>query len=412
MSCVAIAIAMAMKPTTKHQVPQRPRAPQPRDPRERRPREPDDRAWREIESIDGSWTPWLLIQCSPDDLGFRPIPASMPEYLSPAIWIESSDIFGRAVAGEVNTIHATVFNLGSGISAPTQVNFFWADPSLGLGPGNFTRIEAQYVEIRSLMEGGGAIELRCPWVPEYLNNGHECLQVHCTNPILDPDLAPFQPRIERHVAQRNVTVLHAGAGVKLEFLVSINNAWPTAARTVINGRAEHLMLHGRAEHWTPRDLIGAAAAFGVEHADSVEALRGRYREGTDEARAVQRVVESLASRRERSARPVLSRAVRGPARMTAELMQGTRIVEARGVDGMYERRLRAEQVLKPAGRAAGDAGAVLMEGLSLRPFEQRKLMLHLQVPADARPGEFVVFHATQMAEQLQVGGYAIVVRVT
>jgi hypothetical protein len=98
-------------------------------------------AWRQIpRQYPGTWTPWLLLQHAIEDLGARPVPASSAIHLSPAIRVEPGTTSGDAIAGQPNFVHALIFNLGSGTSEPTQVDFYWADPSLGLGPGNFTHI--------------------------------------------------------------------------------------------------------------------------------------------------------------------------------------------------------------------------------------------------------------------------------
>src|SRR2546421_11043000 len=81
-------------------------------------------------------TPFLLIRYSTTDLGARPIPPGVPFWSSPDIWVESSDPAGNPVAGEPNFLHARIFNLGAFQAAPVQVDFYWANPALGLGPAN------------------------------------------------------------------------------------------------------------------------------------------------------------------------------------------------------------------------------------------------------------------------------------
>ena len=49
--------------------------------------------------IGRSWTPWLLIRYTKADAGDRPVPAAAAFYLSPDIWVESSDPNGNAVPG-------------------------------------------------------------------------------------------------------------------------------------------------------------------------------------------------------------------------------------------------------------------------------------------------------------------------
>ena len=138
-----------------------------------------------------TWTPWLLIRYALTDIGLRPVPASEKTYKSPDIRIESSDPLGNAVAGELNYIHAKIFNLGKADAVPVKVDFYWGDPSLGLGAEHMNLVGTEWVQVRSHT----SVDVRCntPWVPVFVNKGHECLKVNCSNPILDPIMTPFDP---------------------------------------------------------------------------------------------------------------------------------------------------------------------------------------------------------------------------
>src|SRR5712691_1626995 len=86
------------------------------------------------------WTPWLLIPYSLSDFGLRPIPVGEQFWESPDIWIESNDPNGNAVAGEENFVHARIWNLGMALAAPVQVDFYWANPALGLDQTSWNKI--------------------------------------------------------------------------------------------------------------------------------------------------------------------------------------------------------------------------------------------------------------------------------
>src|SRR5512145_1006257 len=102
-------------------------------------RERDERRWRQywrdannVDRPNRGYSPWLVIRHLASDTGQRPLPSGEVFWNSPDIWIESSDSLGNPVAGEPNFVHAIVRNFGMADAFPVKVDFFWADPSLGL----------------------------------------------------------------------------------------------------------------------------------------------------------------------------------------------------------------------------------------------------------------------------------------
>jgi len=104
--------------------------------------------WHRLKDDRGrTWTPWLLIRYTLTDVGLRPLALGAPYWASPDVYLESSDPLGRGVPGEDNFVHARIFNLGMATSAPTRVDFYWADPSLGLGADTMNHIGTEWVEV-------------------------------------------------------------------------------------------------------------------------------------------------------------------------------------------------------------------------------------------------------------------------
>ncbi len=168
------------------------------------------RAWynwsKEVEhDKTKAYTPWLVIPADYADYGIRPL--SIPHWRSPFIYPISPDPSGKLKAGKENFIVAEIFNLGMATSAPTKVDFYWADPSVGLGSDDFNLIGTEWVEVPPM--GKKVVKCNTPWIPEFLNNGHECVMVNTDNAVLDPIQAPFFPKFDRHVGQKNMTVLTA-----------------------------------------------------------------------------------------------------------------------------------------------------------------------------------------------------------
>src|SRR5258706_8693307 len=87
-------------------------------------------AWQKEQGRRAPYSAWLDIPCNLTDAGLRPLPSGTPYWASPFIWVESPDPSGKPLAGAENHFVAQVFNLGAGTSAPTKVDFYWADPSV------------------------------------------------------------------------------------------------------------------------------------------------------------------------------------------------------------------------------------------------------------------------------------------
>jgi hypothetical protein len=347
------------------------------------------------------WTPWLLIRYSPTDHGARPTVGAF--WLSPDIWVESSDAGGNAVAGEQNFVHVRIFNLGTVEAAPVQVDFYWGNPALGLSAANMNLIGSERLKIRPV----SVVEVRCstPWVPVLVNGGHECLMVNCSNYILDPIISPFEPTLDRHVGQRNVTVLQASAGSEFSLQLQINNAWPLRAATQILARTEHVAVaEATRERLNKRTLLAGVLAYGnpepapAQPGSDLPPNAADY-DKTDPLQLSGMVYGARENPGFVRASPALS----------AKIAEES-ITLHPSAPGAHLANLLLERDAHPA-VCTSFPGFVLQE-LTLKPFEQRLLSLHVQVPADARPGEFIVFHLAQVSEGFTAGGYAVVIWIT
>ena len=177
--------------------------------------------WMKEHQHDAPFSSWLVIPCNLNDYGQRPLASATPFWASPFIWVESPDPSGRPLAGAENFLVAQIFNFGAATAAPTKVDFYVKEPSLGLGAGDPNVFEAlakdlhdQWIEVQPMRPGGppGTRFLRCskPWIPTYDYDGHECAFVICDNHILDSaPRHPFEPWNDRRVGQSNLFVLPA-----------------------------------------------------------------------------------------------------------------------------------------------------------------------------------------------------------
>ncbi len=362
----------------------------PRDrPDEEKPRpsgQRDEEGARERNGRDDrTWTPWLLIRYRELDLGARSIPHGEVFWVSPDIWVETPDPSGNPISGRPTFVHARIINLGKAPAYPTCVDFYWGDPSPSFGPGNMNHIGTEWVEV----DAHQTKDVRCStaWTPIRVNDGHECLMVNCASPIHDwnklAQRFPFQPKLDRRVGQRNVTVLPGDPGATLAFAIRINNLFPMMATATVTARTAHVAVERRAaETPSPRDIVNRVAAFGGSAPQ--DPLVRDVTEGQRLARSAPRILASLDER---------SQVVPYPEARTylANLLTSDRPALATGEE---------------TGRV------VSVASISMKAFEQRRMHLELGVPANAHPGEFVLFHLSQRLEGFTVGGYTIVVQMS
>ncbi|GLU55753.1 hypothetical protein [Dyadobacter frigoris] len=138
-----------------------------------------------------------------------------PWYLSPDVWVVSdpADVTeSMPVAGTPCYLMAKVRNNGRDAATNATVRFYWANPSIGVTRNTATLIGQAFVSLAA----NDLQDVLCltAWVPEFLNEGHECILAeafHSTDPL--PLSTDFNVSTDRHVAQRNLSVLLAMNGM-------------------------------------------------------------------------------------------------------------------------------------------------------------------------------------------------------
>jgi hypothetical protein len=200
------------------------------------------------------YLPYLVIRSQSGDTGNRPFSGVFWE--SPDIGVLPNvdaataplmppDMGGVAVAGRPNTLYAHVWNLGKAPAYRVRVEFYWFNPSLGISRADAHLVGAAWVDLGDrftvypnwrevtqpygnyISRGCHAI-VRCPetWIPQMLNNGHECLVARAFEPMMDsvsPD--QFSPAQDRHIGQRNLAVIEANSPASID--LALNLGWPT-----------------------------------------------------------------------------------------------------------------------------------------------------------------------------------------
>lgn len=170
------------------------------------------------------YLPFLFIRANPGDLGARPVVG--PFWESPDVLllagVEPSqappippELGQTALADQPNTLYAHVWNFGLAQAPTTVVEFYWCDPSLGIGPGGAHLIGQTEVALGARGSGRAHAVVKCPtpWIPTFLNGGHECLLVRIWDPTCDGlGTPPWDAALNRHIGQRNIHVVAADAG--------------------------------------------------------------------------------------------------------------------------------------------------------------------------------------------------------
>lgn len=134
-----------------------------------------------------------------------------PWYLSNDIWTVPGDPGGSPglpIVGTPCFLFARVTNNGTSPIENAIVNFYWANPGAG-----FDRTTANLIGQAFVSLGPADVQdVLCltPWDPIFVNGGHECVLAeafHPSDPL--PPTPDFNVPTDRHVAQRNLSVLLA-----------------------------------------------------------------------------------------------------------------------------------------------------------------------------------------------------------
>ncbi|QKE82624.1 hypothetical protein [Arthrobacter sp. NEB 688] len=194
--------------------------------------------------------PYLLLRAaSPGDRGARPVWPPVPCWQSPDILLmdaasagpfDPSQLVGSPTAGRRYRVFVRVWNLGLLPAVGVHVRAWFVDPGF-FGGGTGPAYQPQLIggamvtlEDRTRPGAVAVVELDRTWdIPESLT-GHECLLASVSCP-LDPWSGVLDANADRHVGQRNLTVL-AGDDDAKQLL------WTLGSR--VTGTLE--LLHGGA----------------------------------------------------------------------------------------------------------------------------------------------------------------------
>lgn len=175
---------------------------------------------------DELW-PYLLVRAFAGDTGRRSPPLgwfweSPDVIVVPGIvdTLEGNTPTLTPRAGREHTIFVRTWNLGRFPAPAAKVRVWWANPAFAFVPGSPNGPEyigGASVDLEDQYHFPGCralVRIPQPWVPVEVNGGHECLlaKVEAFGDRAGPG---WRGATDRHVGQRNLTVLSAEGGMEL-----------------------------------------------------------------------------------------------------------------------------------------------------------------------------------------------------
>lgn len=337
----------------------------------------------------------LLCRTFAGDVGLRPLP-SMVFWESPDIVIEGpSGDPDIATPGVVNKVNVHVWNLGLADCWSAHVDLYWCNPSVGINPSVANAIGSKVVTLAA----GQHSVVSFDWTPVVVNGGHECLVAQVYDPVSDPVVAPFNPVQDRHIGQRNVSVLQVAANQVVSFDIFSQNFGLTLANTLIEvqkleGEALAMLSlsMGRRDPWRSAggvdvELSRPVTVQAAPHVHARELMTGTFREalqdvpGVSERRRVTNVMRTLAAPRGEGFQEV-------PARSSAE----------------HER----PQVVGEDIEVVAVKGETPGTLLRLPPGRHVRMSLQTALPAGARRGSADVWRVVEHTAGRITGGVTII----
>ena len=342
----------------------------------------------------------LLCRTFAGDVGLRPLP-NIVFWESPDIAIEGpSGDPDVATPGTVNKVKVHVWNLGLADCWAAHVDLYWCNPSIGINPAVANPIGSKVIALAA----GQHSVVSFDWTPVVVNGGHECLVAQVYDPVSDPVVATFNPVQDRHVGQRNVSVVQAAANQVVTFNLFSQNLSLTDANTLIEvqkleeealeilatslGRAVWPLAGG-----THVELSRPRVVRARPFAHARELLTGPFREtlqhvpGTSETRRVMGVMRALA-------------APRGRQRETAVPPEDAQTPQD------YEAQAESTEVLEFNEHRGEIAGTLLR----LPPGRHVRMSLRTMLPPTVERGSADVWRVVEHTAGRITGGVTIVVQ--
>lgn len=174
---------------------------------------------------------YLYIRTNPADDGSEPLPSNLEGWKSPdVIVIQPGGARGtEAIANQQNQVEVTVTNAGGIEAVNAFVDAFVNNPGTVITPATATFIGGGYLTI----PGYNMRSIAFPWTPSPSDTGHRCLLARVALYIpfdAYSDGTIFDVRGDRHIAQRNISVVEMGDNKSIRFGFAVANPSDKAVR--------------------------------------------------------------------------------------------------------------------------------------------------------------------------------------
>jgi hypothetical protein len=259
-----------------------------------------------------------------------------PWWLSPDVWTVPGDPVGPPglpVVGQATYLWARVRNNGSTGITNATVRFYWANPAVGFDRDTAHLVGTSFVSLAP----AASAEVLClaPWVPEWVNGGHECVLAeayHTQDPL--PATPAFDVPTDRHVAQRNLSVVMALQSGMFRLQLVLYNTQRTA-RTfrleAVQGRLDELrpLLPRLGKRFEPPSREGKLARYTFSDdpcagADDFDDEKGKSEKGGRGAKAGS--YELAVTGKGSAAKTLVGEVKNGAALVHVRQMAGDRVV--------------------------------------------------------------------------------------
>ncbi|MFN0132239.1 MAG: hypothetical protein ACKVW3_06870 [Phycisphaerales bacterium] len=330
------------------------------------------------------YRPELLCRTFAGDLGARPIvDPNLVFWESPDIWIEGpSGDPDVATPGQNNTVKVHVWNNGLADCWAATIDLFWCDPSVGVSPAAAHPIGS----VTAPVYAGQDYVASFNWTPSMANGAHECLVAQVYEPLMDPLVAPFMPKLDRHVAQRNISVIEAAPGAMVMLPFTVPNLTISAARSSL--RVERLTGASLATLGSVLNLRATAARPGNA------GIRELARENLE-----QPAYTRAAATEFRSGQTIRSGDLR-------DLRTGMMLAAKAAAVASVPRASGRTRPLKPQ-----SDGLRPSHDVDLRPAQIARVAFQAEVPARARRGTVQAYRVVERVEGEITGGVTVFVKV-
>jgi hypothetical protein len=334
---------------------------------------------------------WLVIPYTEGDVGARPVANGDSFWESRCIRIRNlaGEYLDNAVPGQRARVSARIYNYGTLKAFPTRVHFAFVDAALGIPWSAPKVLGTVRTEVPPNQLGPGVCEVECPelWTPGDFST-RACLLVMCESNLTgDVPTVLWTPQSDRHVAQRNVTIISADQGTELSFPLDFTTILANASSAQIKVQAAWVNAINATEamHFSQKGLANSITKLNRDRP-------------ANEYRMIARRTSRLFAQ---------SRNVHGVL-LEGDLLRQTISLQRVETIGRLEKGAFAPSSTLTLNDP--DAFSDLSPRFNSKPLQMYRTTVTIRVPAYPRGTSHLLVRIAQFENQFVTGGYTFVVQ--